>query len=125
MAEFPDSGSGADSQSGTIEVEVIYAEPHGHHLVALQLPAGSTLQQAVDASGLIGKFPDLDPTKYRLGIYGKIARADTLLRTQDRVEIYRPVDSREIRRQRAATDTPAKRARQRRRDAGRSDTPQA
>ena len=86
-----------------IEVEVIFAEPQRHHLIPLKLPAGSTLRQAIESSGIIQTLPEIDFAKCKLGIYGKIATANNVLSAHDRVEIYRPLkaDPKEIRRQRA------------------------
>jgi len=88
----------------TIQVEVIYALPERQELVPLKLPAGSNLQQAVEASGLVAKYPEIDLAKGKFGIYAKLAKPDTVLRERDRVEIYRPLiaDPKEVRKQRAA-----------------------
>ena len=88
----------------TIKIEVVYALPEQQSVVPLTLPAGSTLQQAVVASGLPEKFAEIDPVKGKFGIYSKLAKPDTLLRDRYRVEIYRPLiaDPKEVRKQRAA-----------------------
>ncbi|MDP2809651.1 MAG: RnfH family protein [Rhodocyclaceae bacterium] len=88
----------------SIHIEVVYAPPERQELIRLKLPAGSTLQQAVEASGLMQRHPEIDLAKSRFGIYGKLAKADAALREQDRVEIYRPLiaDPKEVRKQRAA-----------------------
>ncbi|MBV2235286.1 MAG: RnfH family protein [Sterolibacterium sp.] len=88
----------------SITVEVIYALPQQQDLVQLQLPSGSSLQQAVEQSGLLAKYPEIDLTRNKLGIYGKLSKADTMLRDRDRVEIYRPLiaDPKEVRKQRVA-----------------------
>lgn len=88
----------------TIQIEVAYARPERQEIVPLSLPAGSTLQQAVEASGLPARYPEIDVAKGKFGIYSKLARPDTLLRDRDRVEIYRPLiaDPKEVRKQRAA-----------------------
>jgi putative ubiquitin-RnfH superfamily antitoxin RatB of RatAB toxin-antitoxin module len=88
----------------SIAVEVVYALPEDQEVVQLALPAGSTAAQAVEASGLLGKHPDIDLKKNKLGIFAKLAKADTVLRDRDRVEIYRPLiaDPKEVRKQRAA-----------------------
>jgi len=88
----------------SINVEVVYALPARQELIHLSLPAGATLQQALEASGLPRKHPEIDPAKGRFGIFGKLARPDTALRDRDRVEIYRPLiaDPKEVRKQRAA-----------------------
>lgn len=89
--------------SKTINVEVVYALPQAQDLVRLALPEGSTVQQAVAASGLLRKHPEIDPEKAKLGIFGKLSKADAPLRDRDRVEIYRPLlaDPKEVRKKRA------------------------
>lgn len=87
-----------------LRIEVVYAMPDQQELISLRLPEGSTLKQALEASGLLEKYPEIDITKNKFGIFAKLSRLDTLLRDQDRVEIYRPLiaDPKEIRKQRAA-----------------------
>jgi len=88
----------------TIQIEVVYALADRQDLIPLALPVGTTLKQAVEASGLTAKFPDIDLAKGKFGIYSKLAKVDTVLRDRDRVEIYRPLiaDPKEVRKQRAA-----------------------
>jgi len=88
----------------SIQIEVAYAKPERQELINLTLPAGSTLQQALEASGLIQKHGEIDIAKGRFGVYGKLAKLDTVLRDRDRVEVYRPLiaDPKEVRKQRAA-----------------------
>ena len=88
----------------SIHVEVVYALPQRQELVRLTLPADSTVQRAVEKSGLLEKYPEIDLAKAKTGIYGKLSKADTALRDRDRVEIYRPLiaDPKEVRKQRAA-----------------------
>lgn len=88
----------------TIHVEVVYALPRRQEVVGLELTAGSTVQQAIEASGLLPKYPEIELGKNKLGIFAKLTKADTVLRDRDRVEIYRPLiaDPKEVRKQRAA-----------------------
>ena len=88
----------------TIAIEVVYALPEKQEVVAVHLPAGGTVAQAIEASGLLGKHPEIDLAKNKLGIFSKLAKQDTALRDRDRVEIYRPLiaDPKEVRKQRAA-----------------------
>lgn len=92
------------STNESIRVEVTYALPQRQEVVPLTLPAGTNLQQAVEASGLLAKYPEIDIAKGKFGIYSKLAKLDTVLRDRDRVEIYRPLiaDPKEVRKQRAA-----------------------
>jgi putative ubiquitin-RnfH superfamily antitoxin RatB of RatAB toxin-antitoxin module len=86
-----------------IAVEVVYALPRTQELVRLTLAAGSSVQRAIEVSGLLQKYPDVDLSKNKLGIFGKLVKADAVLRDRDRVEIYRPLiaDPKEVRKQRA------------------------
>lgn len=88
-----------------MKIEVIYALPERQELVSLDLPEGSTVQQAVEASGLLKKYPDIEPGgRNKLGVFAKLVKLDAVLRDRDRVEIYRPLiaDPKEVRRQKAA-----------------------
>ncbi len=66
----------------------------------LTLAAGSTLADAVRASGLFG---DASPEGLAFGIWGRRQPLSTVLRDRDRVEVYRAltVDPKEARRRRA------------------------
>ncbi len=72
----------------------------------LELPEGSTVQSALEQSGLQATFSDVPELLARgnlcLGIWGRGCSADQLLSDQDRVEIYRPlrVDPKVARRER-------------------------
>lgn len=86
---------------GRLQVRVVYSPRAGQVVeVALELPAGATAAQAVQASGLPGQHPEIDLRHTALGIWGRRCRPDAPLRDQDRVELYRPlsVDPKEARR---------------------------
>ena len=72
-----------------IVVDVVYALPRRQVIRKLALPEGSTLADAIRASGLAGEYPEI--ASARAGIYGKTVPAGTALRDRDRVEIYRPL----------------------------------
>lgn len=86
-----------------INVVVAYTPaPRQVREIALSLPAGSTLAQALQASGLAAMYPELDLAHAPLGIWGRKAAREQVLREQDRVEVYRPlrVDPKVARRER-------------------------
>jgi uncharacterized protein len=90
--------------SDGIHVEVIYALPGHPEMVHLTLPEGATVHQALEASGLLQKYPEIEPGKTnKLGIFARLVKPDTPLRDRDRVEIYRPLiaDPKDVRRKRA------------------------
>ncbi|MGT2470732.1 RnfH family protein [Paraburkholderia terrae] len=77
--------------SRTLTIEVCYALPREQTLIELQLPQGTTLGQAIDASGILARHPAIDLTKQKTGVFGKLKPLDTVLADHDRVEIYRPL----------------------------------
>lgn len=84
-------------------IEITYALPEKQVLITLDVDQGTTVEQAVKLSGVLDKFSEIDLTKNKVGIFGKITKADQVLRDKDRVEIYRPLiaDPKESRRKRA------------------------
>jgi hypothetical protein len=92
------------SSQSEITVEVAYALPHEQLIVPVMVQTGTTAENAIHASGIMRKFPEIDLAVNKIGIFGKATRLDTALRHLDRVEIYRPLiaDPKEVRKQRAA-----------------------
>lgn len=84
-----------------MRVEVVYALPGGAEVVVLDLPEGSSVGQALAASGIDARHRGIDLT--RLGVFGRRVGPDSRLADGDRLEIYRPlaVDPKEARRRRA------------------------
>ena len=87
-----------------IPVEVAYALSEHQQITALNVEEGCTVREAVERSGILELFPEIDLDKNKLGIFGKLSKPDAVLRAKDRVEIYRPLiaDPKEVRKQRAA-----------------------
>jgi hypothetical protein len=87
-----------------IAVTVVFALPDRATEIALGLPAGATLGDAVDRAGLADRHPDVDFTRARVGIFGKLADRSSVLADGDRVEVYRAltVDPKSARLGRAA-----------------------
>ena len=86
-----------------IAVEVVYALPERQYLRQVTLTTGSTVEQAILASGLLEIRKDIDLTRNKVGIYSRPVKLSDPLKEGDRVEIYRPLiaDPKELRRQRA------------------------
>ncbi len=84
-----------------MRVEVIYALPQKQERVSLNLPPDSTVQDALQASGLLQRLPQFELGC--VGVWGRPVTPETRLRDRDRVEIYRPLiaDPKEVRRKRA------------------------
>ena len=85
-------------------VEVAYALPDKQSLISLEVKEGTTLIEAIEASGILETYGQIDLTRNKVGIFSKFATLDTVLREKDRVEIYRPLiaDPKKVRKERAA-----------------------
>ena len=80
-----------------MKIEIVYARPEAAEVRTVDLPAGSTVKDALAASGF-------QLQNRAVGVFGKRVALDHRLADGDRVEIYRPlaVDPKEARRRRAA-----------------------
>ena len=86
-----------------IRVEVSYALPEQQVILPIQSFAGITVEEAIKRSGILERFPEIQLTQDKVGIFSKLTKLDAVLRDKDRVEIYRPLiaDPKEVRRKRA------------------------
>ncbi len=91
-------------QTSRLHVEVAYARPDQQLILGVDVAEGTTLQQAIELSGILDRFPEIDLSTSKVGIFGKLSKKDAPLKTGDRVEIYRPLiaDPKEVRRKREA-----------------------
>lgn len=74
-----------------MQIGVAYSEPAQQLWLRIEVPDETTVQQAIEKSGILQKFPAIDLEQYKLGIFGKVAELDTMLKPGDRVEIYRAI----------------------------------
>jgi putative ubiquitin-RnfH superfamily antitoxin RatB of RatAB toxin-antitoxin module len=86
-----------------IRVEVAFALPEEQAILVVNVPVGTTVEQAIQLSGILERFPEIDIETNKVGIFGKLTKLNTELKEGDRVEIYRPLiaDPKEVRRKRA------------------------
>lgn len=89
--------------SAKIVVEVAYALPEKQYLQRVTLEEGATVEQAIQASGLLSLRTDIDLARNKVGIFSRPAKLQDTVQDGDRVEIYRPLtaDPKELRRMRA------------------------
>lgn len=85
-----------------MRIELVHALPQRQERIVLDLAPGSTVLDAIEASGLLRRLAPIEIG--RIGIWGRPVSPDTRLRDRDRVEIYRPLiaDPKKVRRERAA-----------------------
>ena len=85
-----------------VEIEVVFAAEDRQVLLGVKVAEGTSLREAVRASGIAAHFPDVDladcPARF--------------VQAGDRIEIYRPLlaDPKEVRRLRAAKAALARQA---------------
>src|SRR5690606_12936732 len=90
-------------QPAGVAVQVCYVCPERQLVLDCTVEPGTTIQQAIERSGIVAQVPEIDISVWRVGIYGKVKPLDTVVREHDRIEIYRPLiaDPKESRRRRA------------------------
>lgn len=74
-----------------IQIGVAYATSEEQTWLDISVFEGATIKEAIEISGILKKFPDIDLKTQKVGIYGEIRTLDTLVEDGDRVEIYRPI----------------------------------
>ena len=86
-----------------LHVRLCYATPTRECLRELSVAPGTTIGEAIAASGLLAEWPEIDLAVHPVGIFGKKKALDTVLREHDRIEVYRPLvaDPKDSRRRRA------------------------
>jgi putative ubiquitin-RnfH superfamily antitoxin RatB of RatAB toxin-antitoxin module len=75
-----------------MKITVVYALPDRQEVRELVLDAGADLGVALEASGLLREFPEIEGQGLAVGIYGQVASREVILNPGDRVEIYRPLN---------------------------------
>jgi len=100
---------GVGGEERLIEVEVAYAKPDEQIIVAIVVPQGTTLGQAVNLSGILSRFPEINDAGLKIGIFGSVAKLEQVVKQGDRIEIYRPLihDPKDARRNRASNNRKA------------------
>ena len=74
-----------------MKVGIAYALPKRQTWLTVELPEGATIREAIESSGILAQFPDIDLESQKVGIFGKVSSLDAKLEDGDRAEIYRPL----------------------------------
>ncbi|HPF58820.1 MAG TPA: RnfH family protein [Candidatus Competibacteraceae bacterium] len=87
-----------------IRIEVAYAQPDRQLIIPVEIPEGTTLEQAIIQSRIHEQFPEIQLQTAKVGVFGKLSKLSAIARAGDRIEIYRPLlaDPKEVRKKRAA-----------------------
>lgn len=87
----------------SICVDVVQAVATRQTTITVSLPEGATVRDAVMASGILDAAGLTSAALERVGVWNRVATADTVLKDGDRVELHQPLvaDPKEARRRRA------------------------
>jgi len=74
-----------------INVEIVYAQTERSIAKSFQLPQGARIADALALAAADQEFLGVDLDRAAVGIFGKVAPREQLLKEGDRIEIYRPL----------------------------------
>ncbi len=74
-----------------MQIGIAYAEANQQIWLKVELDEGATIQDAIEKSGVLDKFPHIDLDRQKVGIFGKVSKLDAAVNDGDRVEIYRAI----------------------------------
>ena len=85
-----------------MNIGVCYAEAERQLWVRLEVPEESTIQEAIELSGVLKQYPQIDLTTQKVRVYGKLAKLEAPIKEGDRIEIYRKItaDPQQVQRRR-------------------------
>ena len=72
-------------------IGVAYADKFKQIWLKLDVPDGCSVREAIEHSGLLKQFPEIDLKRQKVGIFGKVTKLDAKLGEGSRVEIYRDI----------------------------------
>nr|WP_232848752.1 RnfH family protein [Bowmanella yangjiangensis] len=84
-------------------MEVTYALPDKQALLEVIVERGCTVDEAIKASGILKRFPDINLDEAKVGIWYRTCKLTDEPKDGDRIAIYRPLiaDPKDARRRRA------------------------
>ena len=84
-------------------VELIYAKLEEQKIMEVPYKIGNTINDVITSSGILEKYPEIDLSINKVGIYNQVKKLDDIVQKNDRIEIYRPLiaNPKDVRRKRA------------------------
>jgi hypothetical protein len=74
-----------------MNVGVAYADKFKRVWLKLEVPDDSTVRDAIEHSGILEQFPEIDLETQKVGIFGKLTKLTARVSEGERVEIYREI----------------------------------
>lgn len=89
-----------------MNIGVCYAEADRQLWMRLDVPEDCSVQDAIQRSGVLKRFPEIDLKRQKVGIFGKIVKLDSAVKEGDRIEIYRGIvaDPKTVKRRRIKSE---------------------
>lgn len=89
-----------------MNIGVCYAEADRQLWMRLDVPEECSVQDAIQRSGVLKRFPEIDLKRQKVGIFGKIVKLDSAVKEGDRIEIYRGIvaDPKTVKRRRIKSE---------------------
>ena len=86
-----------------LRIELIYALPFEQDILVIEIDENANVEQAIIQSDILQRYPEIDLSINKIGIFSKACKLTDKLHNNDRIEIYRPLiaDPKEIRKARA------------------------
>ncbi|KMQ81240.1 UPF0125 protein yfjF [Candidatus Burkholderia pumila] len=72
-----------------LHINVCYGLSDNAFLKRIDLHEGATVREAIEASGVLARHPEIGFSTQKVGVFGKLKPLDAALADFDRVEIYR------------------------------------
>ena len=74
-----------------MQVGVAYSETSQQIWLNIEVPDEATVKLAIEKSGILKMFPQIDLSSQKVGVFGRLVKLDAALKPGDRVEIYRQI----------------------------------
>ncbi|MBK7423797.1 MAG: RnfH family protein [Propionivibrio sp.] len=74
-----------------MQIGVAYSEPGQQIWLNIEVPDDSSVNDAIQRSGILKQFPYIDLAEQKVGVFGRLVKLDAPLKPGDRVEIYREI----------------------------------
>lgn len=89
-----------------MNIGVCYAEADRQLWMRLDVPEECSVEAAIQRSGVLKRFPEIDLKRQKVGIFGKIVKLDSAVKEGDRIEIYRGIvaDPKTVKRRRIKSE---------------------
>ncbi len=78
-----------DNESNIMRVEVAFATLQEQLIIPVDVAVDASIEEMIESSGILRKFPEIDLSKSKVGVFSVQKKLSDTLRDGDRVEIYR------------------------------------